>query len=188
MYPTDLTDSQWEVIEEILNDQRKRKYALRSIINAILYLNRSGCQWRMLPKDYPPYGSCFYYYRKWTRDGTWVRINTSLNRKVRKRAGRKPSPSVGVIDSQSVKNSERGVIDKGFDGYKKIQGRKRHIVIDTLGLILAAVVHPANIHDSKKALAVSERLKKMRYRRLKIILADQAYAGPLVSWVNLFFN
>ena len=184
MYPSDLTDSQWEVIEEILNDQRKRKYNLRDILNAIFYLNRSGCQWRMLPKEYPPFNLCFYYYQKWMRNGTWIRINTSLVRQVRKKEKRKPSPSVGVIDSQSIKNSERGVIDKGFDGHKRIMGRKRHIVVDTLGLVLVAVVHAANIHDSKAAVWVLERLKAMRYKRMKIILADQAYTGSLENWVK----
>ena len=179
-----MTDSQWEVIEEILGDQRKRKYSLRQILNALFYLNRSGCQWRMIPKEYPPYGICFYYYRKWSRDKTWERLNQALNRLVRLQAGRKSSPSVGVIDAQSVKNSERGVIDKGFDGNKKIQGRKRHIVIDTLGLILVAVVHPANIHDSKGAYGVLSRLKEMNYRRMKMILADQGYRGCLSIWVE----
>ena len=136
MYPTDLTDSQWEVMKLLLNDTRKRKYPLRDILNALFYLNRTGCQWPMLPKDFPPFQLCFYYYRKWTVTGLWLKINTLLNRMVRKKKRRKPSPSVGIIDSQSIKNSERGVVDKGFDGNKRIKGRKPHLVADTLGLIL----------------------------------------------------
>ena len=184
MYPTDLTDSRWEVIKSLLNDQRKRKYSLREIFNGIFYINKSGCQWRMLPKEYPPYSLCFYYYRKWTKDGTWKKLNTRLVRLLRTKSKRKSSPSVGIIDSQSIKNSERGVIDKGFDGNKWIQGRKRHIVTDTLGNILSAIVHPANYHDSKGAYPVLKELKKMNFKRLHTILADQAYRGKLVKWAK----
>ena len=188
MYPTDLSDSQWKVIEQILNDQRKRKYNLRSILNAIFYLCRSGCQWRMLPKEYPPYNSCFYYYRKWKRDGTWVKLNTALNRHIRKASGREADPSVGIIDSQSIKNSERGVVDKGFDGNKKIKGRKRQLVVDTLGLILAVAVHPANMNDGYASPAVFRALAQMGYTRLRTILADSAYRGRLEQWGQILWG
>ena len=184
MYPTDLSDSAWKVIQEILADKRKRRYSLRSIINAVLYVTKTGCQWRMLPNDLPPWQLCYYYFHKWRNDGTWERLNKSLVCKRREKAGRKPSPSVGVIDSQSVKNSEWGVPDKGFDGNKKIQGRKRHIVVDTLGLVLAVVVHAANQHDSPSARAVVARLMAQGYGRLEKLLADSAYGEKLRQWAK----
>lgn len=175
MYPTNITDSQWEVIVSFFDVQRKRKYPLRNIVNAIFYLTRSGVQWRMLPKDLPPYGIVHYYFRKWQRSGLWERINRHLVRRFRRMKKRKPSPSVGIIDSQSVKNRERGLPDKGFDGNKKVNGRKRHIVIDSLGLILAVLVGPANEFDGKAAKALLKRLYKCRFKRMKIIIGDGAY-------------
>jgi putative transposase len=121
MYPTDLTDSAWEVIQEIVADNRKRKYPLRTILNALLYITKAGCQWRLLPKDLPPWPICYYYFWKWRNEGKWEKLNKALVERRRVKAGRDPSPSVGVIDYQSVKNSERGVIGKGFDGNKKVQ-------------------------------------------------------------------
>ncbi len=179
MYSTDLTDSQWEVIQDILNDQRKRKYSLRQILNAIFYLMKTGCQWRMIPKDYPPYQSCYYYFQKWTMDGTWEIINKAIVELYRIKNNREASPSVGIIDSQSVKCSEWGVPEKGFDGKKQIQGRKRHIVVDTLGCILAVAVHSANRHDSKGGLWVLKELFNQQYHRLVKIIADQAYRGTI---------
>lgn len=188
MYSTDLTDSQWEVIEEILNDQRKRKYSLRVVMNALFYLLTTGCQWRMLPKEYPPYRLVHYYFRKWRDNGQLERINQKLNRNFRLSRGRKSSPSTGILDAQSVKNSEWGLPDKGYDGHKHIQGRKRQLIVDTLGLILAAFVHPANWHDSKGGFDVLERLKKQRYRRIKQIIADYGYRGSLINWAKEQFN
>lgn len=188
MYPTDLTDSRWEVIKSLIDDQRKRKYSLRSVLNGIFYINRSGCQWRMLPKEYPPFAVCFYYYRKWARDGTWQRLNATLVSYFRETQQRNASPSLGIIDSQSVKNSERGVLDKGFDGNKRIQGRKRHLVTDTQGNILTVVVHPANWHDSKGAYSVFQQLNNLSFNRIKTILADKAYQGKLVTWVKNTFS
>ena len=185
MSPTYLTDSQWEVMKLLLNDTRKRKYPLRDILNALFYLNRTGCQWPMLPKDFPPFQLCFYYYRKWTVTGLWLKINTLLNRMVRKKKRRKPSPSVGIIDSQSIKNSERGVVDKGFDGNKRIKGRKPHLVVDTLGLILITLVGPANENEGKAAYRVLQQLKKTRYNRMKKILADRGYSNKLAVWAKL---
>ncbi|MDX1904554.1 MAG: transposase [Thermonemataceae bacterium] len=108
LYSTDLTNSRWQYIVKILNDQRKRKYSLRRILDTLFYLNKTGCQWRMLPKTYPPFGICFYYYRQWTKKGTWHKINKALVQLYREKQGRKASPSLGIIDSQSIKNSAWG--------------------------------------------------------------------------------
>ncbi len=176
MYPTDLTDSQSKVMEKIINDQRKRKYPLRVILNAILYISRGGIQWRLLPKEYPSWQLVYYYFRKWLTNGLLEEIQTKLREMLREKQGRKSCPSLGIIDSQSIKNSEWGLPDKGFDGNKKIKGRKRHIVVDTLGLLLCVVVTSANIHDSRAAEFILRKMKG-KYPRLKKILADGGYLG-----------
>ena len=149
MYETDLTDFQWQVIQEILSDTRRRKHSFRLIVNALLYWTKSGCQWRLLPREFPAYALVYYYFRRWQADGRWAALNQALMRRHRKRAApsRQASPRVAVLDAQSVKCSERGVLDKGFDGHKKIQGRKRQLVVDTGGLLLAAHVGPAHEND-----------------------------------------
>jgi putative transposase len=114
MYPTDLTDSGWQVMEEVLNDQRKRRYSLRSILNAIFYVTRTGCQWRLLPNDMPPWQLCYYYFWKWRNNGTWQRLNKILVERQRLVFSRAPSPSVGIIDSQSVKSSEWAGRRRGY--------------------------------------------------------------------------
>ncbi len=188
MYPTDLTDSAWQVIDQTLADKRKRKYSLRAIFNALLYVTKTGCQWRQMPNDLPPWPLCYYYFWKWRNEGTWARLNKALVERRRIKANRQPSPSLGVIDSQSVKNSEWGVVPKGFDGNKKVQGRKRHIVVDTLGLVLVVVVHAANQHDSPAARAVLTSLAQQGYERLSKILADSAYGKNLADWAAKSFS
>jgi putative transposase len=172
-----MTNSQWQVISEILKDQRKRKYSLRLIVEAIFYLSKTGCQWRLLPTCYPPSGICFYYYQLWTRNGKWAEMNRLLVEQYRVSQGRLASPSVGIIDSQSVKNSEWGVQEKGFDGYKRIQGRKCHIIVDTLGCVIGVKVTAANIPDSKVALQLCQQMKA--YPR--VLLADGGYQG---KWIK----
>jgi transposase len=135
-YDSNLTDSQWEIIESILDDQRKRKYSLRVIINAILYISKTGGQWRMLPKDFPSWQLIYYYFRSWSYNGLTEQIHQVLLVKVRQKKGKQPSPSLGLVDSQSVKTASM-TKEKGIDGNKKISGRKRFIVTDTLGLVLA---------------------------------------------------
>jgi transposase len=149
MYETDLTDSQWQVMHNVLPTARRRKYSLRLILNALLYLTKSGCQWRLLPNDFQPYAICFYYFRRWQADGHWTRLNKVLVEQDRRQAAPsgQASPSVAVVDAQSIKCSERGVPDKGFDGHKQIQGRKRQLAVDTGGRLLAAHVGPANEND-----------------------------------------
>lgn len=175
-YPTSLTNSQWQCIKKILNDQRKRKVRLRRVWDAILYQLKTGCQWRMLPKAFGAWSSVYYYFRKWLISGAWQRVQAKLHELVREKYSREASPSLGIIDSQSVKNSERGVPDKGYDGNKKVKGRKRHIVVDTMGILMCVVVTAANVHDSVAAERVFKRLAG-KYPRLKRILADGGYAG-----------
>ena len=176
MYPTDLTDSQYKVIESIINDQRKRKFQLKTILDAILYISKGGIQWRLLPKEFPSWQLTYYYFRKWLYTGLWEKIQTKLRALFREKQGRKPGPSLGIIDSQSIKNSEWGIPDKGFDGNKKIKGRKRHIVVDTLGLLLCIVVTQANVHDGIAAESVLRKMKG-KFPQMKKILADGGYLG-----------
>jgi Transposase and inactivated derivatives len=179
-YPTNLTDSQWSTIIAILGDKRKRKHSLREIFNAIFYMLKTGCQWRMLPSDFPKWQLVYYYFNKWKMDGTIDEIHEILRDKTRKAAGRAQSPSLGLIDSQSVKTTRGGGVERGIDGGKKTKGRKRHIVVDTMGLLMSVVVHAANIHDSKAAPLVLSDLK-FRFPRLSKIIADGGYRGELIE-------
>lgn len=176
-YPTNLTDKQWQITEKILDpNHRKRKYSLRDIMNAIMYLVKTGCQWRMLPKDFPPYNTVFYYFDRWKWEGVFEELMETLHVEVRRLAGREDSPSLGIIDSRSVKSSHHVDADRGIDGNKKIKGRKEHIVVDTLGLPMSIVVHEANVHDSVGCESVLETMKG-RFPRLKKMLADGGYRG-----------
>ena len=180
-YLTDLTDNQWQVIEKFLDVQaRKRKYSLRSIFNAIGYLLKSGCQWRMLPKDFPPYNIVFYYFTKWRKEGVLEELFLKLHIWLRVMLGRCESPSLGIIDSRSVRTSHHVDKCRGIDGNKKIKGRKQHLVVDILGIPLAIVVHEANIHDSVGAIQVFESLK-FKYSRLVKVIADGGYRGVQLS-------
>lgn len=181
-HATDLTDSQWAKIEKFFT-QRKRKHSLREIIDALLYIVKTGIQWRMLPHNYPKWELVYYYFRRWTGEGLIEEIHDALRSFCRKQAGRNESPSLGLIDSQSVKTSCI-TKDKGYDAGKKVSGRKRHIITDTMGFILAVIVHNANIQDRDGAKLV---LKELQYKfpRLKKILADGGYRGELIEWTLL---
>ena len=176
-YPTNLTDKQWQVTEIILDPQhRKRKYSLRDIMDAIMYIVKTGCQWRMLPRDFPPFNTVFYYFNKWKLEGVFEELLDTLHVIVRRMAGREDTPSLGIIDSRSIKSSHHVAPDRVIDGNKNIKGRKEHIVVDTLGLPMSVVVHEANIHDSVGAHSVIDAMQDC-FPRLKKILADGGYKG-----------
>jgi putative transposase len=186
-YQTNLTDNQWQIIKNFVNVNRKREHSLRDIFNAIFYLLKTGCQWRMLPKEFAPWNTVYYYYRQWKLNGTIELIHEALRDMVRSKSSRALSPSVACIDSRSIKTTRSGGICRGVDGGKKVKGRKQHIITDTMGLVLAVFVHAANIHDSKAGIDIIAMLKG-RFSRLKKIVADGGYRGELIETVKDRFS
>ncbi len=192
-YPSDLTDEQWTIIEALdINKHwgpgRPMRLDLRLVMNAILYVLRTGCQWRYLPKEYPNYNSVYYHFRKWSWDGTWEAVNTALREQVRQAAGRDAQPSLAIIDSQSVKTTEVGG-EHGFDGAKKVNGRKRHILVDTMGNLLKVLAHAANIGERAGAQQLLLSMPEALWTRLEKILADGGYEGAdFQNWVEDTFN
>jgi len=185
-YPTNVSNSQWQIISKFLDIERSRKYDLREIVNAILYLVKTGCQWRMLPGDFPKWPIVYYYFSVWKHDGILEQVHESLVEKIRNREGRNEEPSVGIIDAQSVKSTLVSSEDKGFDAGKKIKGIKRHIVVDTLGLVLAVVIQSASIQDRVGAISVINSLVES-WKRIVKIFADGGYSGKLVEQVKKMF-
>jgi putative transposase len=181
LYETSLSDAAWEVVEPIFISQEKRGrpriYEVRRIVDAILYVVKNGCLWRCLPHDFPPWKSIYYYFRKWSLSGLWRLLNEALVAIARISAGKEESPSLVSIDSQS-QSAEPGVKERGIDGGKKVNGRKRHIVVDTLGLVLLCMCTSANTADSAAGKKLVEALSNIRkFPRLRKILGDNSYRG-----------
>jgi len=156
---------------------------MRLFVNAGLYVTRTGCAWRYLPRDYPPWKTVYGYFRQWRINGLWERIHDALRAAVRQAEGRHRQPSAAILDSQSVKTTDRGGPERGYDAGKNVNGRKRHLLVDTIGLLLIVVVHAASTQDRDGAKLVPERLRH-RFSRLRLIWADGGYAGALVEWVR----
>src|ERR1700690_1759591 len=183
MYSTNFTDAQWAKIKELIpGHKRKRKYDLRKIWEGLMYIVKTGCQWRMLPREFPDWQLVYYYYSKWKEDGVIEFVMDKLREQAREKIQKKDQPSIGIIDSQSVKTSSRGCI-KGFDGNKKINGRKRHIVVDTNGWLLTVLVHAANLHDGAMAELVLRKLKE-NVHGVKMIFADGGYRGEIIERIK----
>lgn len=186
-----MTDSQWDIIQPMIppakSGGRPRSLDMRQVINAILYIVVGGIQWRMLPKEYPKWQSVYYYFKTWRDDGTWQRIHDTLRAEVRRKKGRHKHPTAGSLDSQSVKTGTTPQGVRGFDGGKLITGRKRHILVDTCGFLLAVLVTSAAVQDRDGARLLLQKLVGF-CKKLRLIWVDGGYRGPLIDWVAENFS
>jgi transposase len=187
-YPSDLSDEEWAILEPLLSSPEKRgrppKWPLRHVADAVFYLLRSGCSWRMLPREYPSWQTVYYHFRKWRRDGRLRRAHDRLRTAVRVAEGRDRDPSAAVIDSQVVKSTPVGGPERGYDGAKRLAGRKRHILVDTGGLVLAARVHGADLHDRDGGRRLLAEDLRRELPQMELLWADGAYTGGFREWLR----
>jgi putative transposase len=186
-YPTNLSNSQWQITSKFLDIERKRKYDLKEIVNAIMYLVKTGCQWRMLPADFPNWKVVYYYFTDWKNRGIYQQIHDALVEKLRVVSGKKKEPTAAIIDAQSVKATLVSCESKGFDAGKRVNGVKRHIIVDTLGLLLCVFIHSAGTQDRVGAVPVIESLA-IKWKKVVRIFADGGYMGTLIEKTQTNFK